>query len=189
MDKPDTQRNTKIREFIRIKFLSKPLQQTRIYKDLVLDIGCGWGFYFKINPYASGIDLDDKCVNYLEEKGYKVIKADILNKFPFDGGTFEWVIAHDIFEHFELNEVKNIFTETHRILKDKGKFLIVIPNQKGYNYGCRINAGHKHFITPEEIAKISKETFIVKKSYSYPLNRFLGEHFTHNKEVLILEKK
>jgi SAM-dependent methyltransferase len=188
MDKPDTQKSTKIREFIRINYLSKPLQQTKICKEMVLDIGCGWGFYFKINPYAYGIDFDDKCINCLKKNGYKAIKADILKKFPFDGNTFEWAIAHDIFEHFELNEVKNIFTETYRILKDKGKFLIVMPNKKGYDYGCRINSGHKHFITLEEIAEASKGKFVVKKSYSYPLNRFLGKYFTHNKEILILEK-
>ncbi len=181
-------RSSKIREFIRINFLSSPLWKTKKFKDKVLDLGCGWGFYFKINPKAYGIDFDKNCVNYLKNSGYKVIKGDIRKRLQFQDNFFSRVIAHDVLEHFELNEIKKILLEAHRILKLRGLFLILIPNYKGFKYGLRTNVGHKHFIFPKEIFLITKGKFIIEKHYSYPLPRFIGNYFTHNKEIIILKK-
>jgi 2-polyprenyl-3-methyl-5-hydroxy-6-metoxy-1,4-benzoquinol methylase len=48
-------KSSKIKKFIKINFLSTPLKATRFYKEKVLDLGCGWGFYFDINPLACGM--------------------------------------------------------------------------------------------------------------------------------------
>jgi len=181
-------KSSKIREFIKIHFLSSPLFQTKSANEKVLDLGCGWGFYFKINPNAYGIDADENCVNYLKNLGYKIIQGDIRNQIPFKNNHFKWVICHDVLEHFELNEVEKIFPEIHRILESNGCFFILIPNQKGYEFGCRTNVGHKHFINLQEILSIAKENFILQKSFFYPFPKIIGDYFTHNKEIIILKK-
>ena len=186
--KMDKSLNSKIKKFIRIYFLSFPLWKTKKFKDKVLDLGCGRGFYFEINPNAYGIDLDENCVIDLKNSGYKVAQGDIRNKLPFRNNFFEYVISHDVLEHLELNEIKKILLEVHRILVPRGFFLILIPNYKGFKYGLRTNAGHKHFISPKEISLFAEGKFIIKKHYSYPLPRFIGNYFTHNKEVIILKK-
>lgn len=188
MNKPDTIRSTRIKRLIRKLLLSKPLYETKSYKHLALDLGCGWGNYFEINPEAYGIDLDDNCINYLHSKGYKAIKSDLLERFPFDDEQFNCVIAHDLLEHFTLSETRTILNEIYRVLRRKGQILILIPHKKGFEYGLKINTGHKHFIIPKEIIKLTENRFALKKLYSYPLPRFLGKYFTHNKEVLVLEK-
>ena len=188
VNKPDTIRSSRVRDFIREHLLSRPLKETRDYRDSALDIGCGWGNYFRINPEAYGIDADQDCVEYLQQKGYKVIKGDLLARFPFDDGRFRCVIAHDVLEHFEYDEIRLIFHETHRVLEKEGLFLILVPHRRGFDYGLRINAGHKHYLQPHEIMDLGRNRFMLKNEYSYPLPRVLGERFIHNKEVVVLQK-
>ncbi len=188
MNKPPTQRSSRVREFIRARFLSGPLLQTKPFGERVLDLGCGWGFYFKINPDARGVDLDDACLAHLCSNGFKVIKGDLLDSLPFNNGYFEWVVCHDVLEHFELNQVETILREVHRVLRPGGALLVLTPNRKGYDFGCRTGAGHRHFITPDEILGLSRQLFVLRCRYTYPLPRTVGQFFTHNKEVVILAK-
>lgn len=178
----------KIKEFLRMYFASFPLWDTKKFKDKVLDLGCGRGFYFKINPLAYGVDVDAECITYLQDKGYKVIQKDIRKGLPFSSNFFKCVICHDVLEHLELEEVKKAFLNVHRILETDGIFLILIPNLKGFEYGLKTNVSHKYFITPKEIFSIGKGVFFVERHCSYPLPRFIGNYFTHNKELIILKK-
>lgn len=178
---------TSFREWVRVRFLSGHLRKTRKYRN-VLDLCCGWGFYFKINPNAWGIDLDSTCVKYLAGQGYNVRQGDITAGLPFPDATFDLVLTHDALEHFIFPELEKIFTDVHRVLKKDGFFMNIVPNKKGYKYGVKIDGGHKHFITPGEIQDIAGKQFIVVKSYPYPLPRIIGQYFTHNKEVVILRK-
>ena len=181
-------KSPRFKEFIRRKFLSFPLWETKADGKKVLDLGCGWGFYFKINPDAYGIDFDEHCVRYLKNQKYKAVKGDIRKRLPFKSNFFRKVIAHDVLEHFELNDVKKIFLEVSRILEKNGLFLILIPNQKGYNLGLKSNVGHKHFITFKEILNIAKKKFILEKHFFSPLPKIIGDYFNHNKELIILKK-
>jgi SAM-dependent methyltransferase len=178
----------KIKELLRMYFASFPLWNTKRFKDRVLDLGCGVGFYFKINPLAYGVDVDAECITYLQDKGYKVIQKDIRKELPFSDNFFKCVICHDILEHLELEDAKNVFFNVHRILETGGAFLIFIPNLKGFEYGLKTNASHKYFITPKEIFSIGMGIFSIEKHYSYPLPRFIGDYFTHNKEFILLKK-
>ena len=182
MMKPST-----FREWFRIYFLSGHLRKTGKYRD-VLDLCCGWGFYFKINPNARGIDLDRTCVEYLVGQGYNVRQGDITAGLPFPDDAFDLVLTHDALEHFSLVKVKKIFENVHRILRKDGTFMNIIPNRKGYEYGLKTDCGHRHFITAKEIQDIAGKQFIVVKSYPYPFPRIIGQYFTHNKEVVILRK-
>ena len=178
----------KIKEFLRLYLASFLLRDTKKFKDKVLDLGCGRGFYFKINPLAYGVDVDAKCITYLQDKGHKVIQKDIRKELPFSSNFFKCVICHDVLEHLELEEIKNVFLSVYKILETKGIFLILIPNLKGFEYGLKTNVSHKYFITPKEIFSISKGIFLIEKHCSYPLPRFIGNYFTHNKELIILKK-
>ena len=95
----------------------------------------------------------------------------------------------DVLEHFELEEITPIFRNVWRVLKPGGRFLNIVPNKKGYDYGLRINAGHKHFVTVEEIASVAKNTgFRLIEHYPSPFPRPFDKLFTHNKIVTICEK-
>lgn len=188
MGRVGVNKSSKIKEFLRIYFLSAPLWHTKGFKDRVLDLGCGWGFYFKINPFAYGIDFDADCVEYLKRLGYKLVQGDMRNHLPFEDNFFKCVVCHDVLEHLQIEDIEKVFIRVHRILEPEGIFLILIPNRKGFEYGLRINSGHKYFVTPEEIFLLGKGNFNIERHYSYPMPRFIGNHWTHNKEVIILRK-
>lgn len=181
-------RSSKIRKFIKINFLSEALKKTKSSKEKVLDLGCGWGFYFAINPLACGVDADKNCIKYLQNLGYNVIKSDISKILPVKNKYFEWVICHDVLEHFTLEDTKKIMDNAFLALKNGGRLLIISPNKKGYDAGLKGNVGHKHFITLKEIIEITKGKFSLRTRYFSPFPEKIGKIFTHNKEIIILEK-
>jgi len=170
-----------IKKWVRTKLLSPYLY--KIPKDQkTLDLACGWGFSFNINPDFYGVELDDECVSYCQQQGFKVIKGNLLESLSFSDNFFDNCFTHDVLEHFELNEVDLIFKNVHRVLKPGGLFINITPNKKGYDYGLVIDVGHKHYIIPDEIKLIAARTgFEYIDSYSVPLPEFLNRWFVHGK--------
>jgi SAM-dependent methyltransferase len=154
----------------------------------VLDLCCGYGFYFTINPRAVGIDADPRAVEQLLKKGYDVRLGNVLEGLPYPDAGFSWVVAHDVLEHFSLSELGKLFPEVHRILGPGGRFLVLVPNRKGFEYGLRKNVGHRLFVTEREVRELARGCFEIESSYPEPLPRWLGRFFTHNKEVFQLRK-
>jgi SAM-dependent methyltransferase len=176
-----------LKKFIRTRLIERTLQKLP-KSDKILDFGTGYGFYLSINPHAVGIDGDQACIDYLKERGFNVKQCNVLESLPFENEKFEYVVAHDVLEHFTYKELEVIFGEIHRILKQGGCFLVFVPNKRGYDLGLRTGAGHKLFVTIAEIKNLSKGHFSIKKNYSEPLPRSIGKFFDHNKEVFELIK-
>ncbi|MEA2687541.1 MAG: hypothetical protein QOD51_148 [Candidatus Eremiobacteraeota bacterium] len=149
---------------------------------------CGWGFYFSINPKAAGVDGDPRSVAELRAKGYNVRQANVLEPLPFPDGAFDWVLAHDVLEHFTFDELERVMTNVHRVLSPGGRFIVWVPNRKGYDYGIEIDVGHKLYVTEAEIRRLIPGRFALEKNYAEPLPRELGRAFTHNKEVFFLRR-
>lgn len=154
----------------------------------VLDLCCGYGFYFQINPRARGVDGDPVAVDLLRQRGFDVVQHDVLSGLPFASGSFRHVIAHDVLEHFTLSELPTLLDEVHRVLAPGGHLWVFVPNKKGYDDGLRRDVGHRHFVTRSDIEALRGDKFILVRNYTEPLPRRLGERFTHNKEVFVLVK-
>jgi SAM-dependent methyltransferase len=162
-DTPPGLRPGKLRKWIRTRYLEPTVSKLPKTRD-VLDLCCGYGFYFSINPNARGVDGDLACVAELKANGYNVRLCNVLNGLPFPNNEFGYVIAHDVLEHFHYADLQKIFAEVKRVLRLGGYFIAIQPNLRGYNYGLAKNIGHKLFVTREHI------------------------FFTHNKEVFWLKK-
>lgn len=185
MNKPPTQKASLIKKWIRSNFLLRPIKNLK--GDRILDLGCGWGISFTVNPNFYGIDADEQCINFLSEKGYNVKKCDLTNELlPFPDNYFDNIFTHDVLEHFTLKENHILFKEAYRALKTNGYFLNILPNYKGYMN--KINTGHKHFVTKNDILDFSNGKFELIKCYNYPIFFSFGENFTHNKSVYLLKK-
>jgi len=156
--------------------------------DGVLDFCCGYGFYFMINPRAKGIDGDPAAVKHLRGQGFDVRLGDVTKALPFDGRSFDAVIAHDVLEHFGFPQLQGIVMEIHRVLRPGGSFFVFVPNRKGYDAGLRPEVGHKLFVTRREIESLRQDLFDLRRHYPEPLPRSIGRFFTHNKEVFELVK-
>jgi len=154
----------------------------------VLDLCCGYGFYLTMNPDAKGVDGDPVSVAQLKQQGYDVAQADVLKGLPYADGQFRHVIAHDVLEHFSMDELMVLMPEVHRVIAPGGQFWVFVPNLKGYNYGVQLDIGHKHYVTAPDIERLRVGLFELERNYAEPLPRKLGKRFTHNKEVFVLRK-
>lgn len=186
--KPPTLRTDDIKEWLRINILSSYIRNLPV-REKTLDLACGWGFSFRINPNFWGVEIDDDCVKFCQEQGYKVTKGNLLEPLPFPDNFFDNVFSQDVLEHFEFHEVDLIFKNVHKVLRSGGKFMNVTPNKKGYEYGFVINAGHKHFVVPDEIKQVAERNgFKFVKAFSAPVPAFMNGWFAHAKNVTVCEK-
>jgi SAM-dependent methyltransferase len=178
-----------INQIIRSYFIERTLQKLPKSND-ILDLCCGYGFYFILNPNAFGVDGDPECAFYVNNRFNKQIPlVNINNNLPFAKNSFSFVISHDVFEHFEIEQLTRIFSEIYRVLKPKGKLIVIVPNLKGFNLGIKLGIGHKTYITEREVNNLIPGLFEIYEHYSEPLSRFLGKFFAHNKEIFILIRK
>jgi ubiquinone/menaquinone biosynthesis C-methylase UbiE len=106
---------------------------------LICDAGCGPSGH--ISKYlvdkghrAVGIDISQKCIDiaasYNPQIEYEVM--DMMNT-KFEDGHFDGVISFYSVIYTPKEFVKNIFAEFNRLLKGKGKLLVVV--KKGANEG------------------------------------------------------
>lgn len=176
-----------LRKWARTYLLERTLWRIPRTRD-VLDLCCGYGFYFGINPHAVGFDGDPRAVEALRRQGRTVDQGDLLAGLPYGQDSFGWVVAHDVLEHFTRDELERVFSEVHRVLRPGGRFVVLVPNRRGYEYGVRIEIGHKLFVTAREVNELARGRFEVEAEYPEPLPRVVGRFFTHNKEVFRLRK-
>jgi SAM-dependent methyltransferase len=186
-DAPSLRKPTGFRKWFRTEFLEPTMRKLPKTRD-VLDLCCGYGFYFSINPSARGVDGDPACVSQLRARGYDVQLCNVLERLPFDDEEFQYVVAHDVLEHFAYSDLERIFAEVYRTLRPCGFLVAIQPNLRGFRHGLATNAGHKLFVRREHIVELAGDRFLLRHQYAEPLPRLLGELFTHNKEVYWLER-
>jgi len=147
------------------------------YKDKklkIIDLGCGngrtlnfikndnWEMYAcDYSPHAL-----EEAKKILKDK-VKYILSDMLN-LPFEDKFFDIVISLGVYEHLD----PITFDETHRVLKDKGIFIINVPTtdeDEGKTYFITRpdpNRIIKHFewrLTKETWENMLKKQFEIKK--------------------------
>lgn len=93
-----------------------------------LDVGCGDGVRIRlVKPVGEilGVDVDEAMLGAAEKRGITTFResAESLH-FPDD--SFELVTAIEVFEHVEHPVLA--FAEIHRVLKPRGFFVCVTPN-------------------------------------------------------------
>ena len=187
LDAPLLLRSSRSRTWIRTRLLERTLR--RLPKSpRTLDLCCGYGFYFGINPDAQGIDGDPVSVNALQSEGRNVTLGNVLHPLPYADGAFDYVLAHDTLEHFVEDELGLLLPEVHRVLADAGLLLVWVPNRRGYDSGLTPEVGHRLFVTRAVIERLIGGSFAIEKHYSEPLPRKIGAAFVHNKEVFWLRK-
>ena len=72
-----------------------------------------------------GIEIDGDCVNYLKSRGRNIVCGDIAGTLPFKDNAFRWVVAHDVLEHFEIEDAKKLLiliylekeTNSHKVME------------------------------------------------------------------------
>ncbi len=97
--------------------------------DSILDLGCDKGTLFEFikNPnelsLMTGVDIAKN-----KSKKYCHVTADAA-KLPFKSSSFSLVTAFSSIEHIHENERFLLYTEVRRVIKEKGEFLVQLPNR------------------------------------------------------------
>ena len=99
-------------------------------ESLVLDIGTGTGSNLRMLSdlgfnYVTGVDTSDDAIRYCAEKGFGHVQKGNVCALPFDDGSFDVVLATDIIEHVDDDDLA--LAEIARVLKPGGRVLITVP--------------------------------------------------------------
>ena len=112
------------------------------HKGRALDYGCGKGLLIEEGT-RDGYDIYG--VELFGAGGGKTIKDSLIdkglygsrvreltnNRFPFEDGHFDFVVANMVFEH--VHDLNRVLAEIERVLKKDGKALFMFP----YKETCR----------------------------------------------------
>lgn len=115
----------------------------------ILDVGCGIGTYLRafkrFTDELYGVEVDTKRVEKAKKVAPNICVAP-AEKLPFDEGSFDIVLSHEVLEHVEDDQ--KAVEEAIRVLKLGGHFVIFVPNRlfpfetHGFYLGKRYISGN-----------------------------------------------
>ncbi|MBO4309723.1 MAG: class I SAM-dependent methyltransferase [Lachnospiraceae bacterium] len=171
--------------------------------EIILDLGCGYGYYTdyfnSIGACAIGTDASQKMIDIARKKYPKCefLCSDITSKLPFEKESFDIVFCNQVL--MDIEDLKNVFGECHRVLKEGGilYYSIIHPaffngewknDEKGGKAGKLISS----YITPFSSSNhFWGETLHFHRPLSYYLNTASDAGFVllHTKEPKIYDGK
>jgi len=107
----------------------------------IVDLGCGEGIALEM---AAGMfpDADVFGVDYLEENveicsryGLRAIRGDLYD-LELPDGSVDAALLQEVIEH--LRDPDTAVREVHRILRPGGKFILVFPNDRTWQFVWRM---------------------------------------------------
>lgn len=114
----------------RFLFRQQMMLHSKTMQGRVLDIGSGTGSNLRLlrelgfQKYV-GLDSRENALRYCSRKGFsRVLKGDAC-ALPFLDGTFDFILATDVIEHIDDDELA--IREIARVLRPGGKALITVP--------------------------------------------------------------
>lgn len=172
--------------------------------DILLECGCGRGFFLNIlrsisKATLSGIELDRDVVETayanVAHKNISLFQGDVT-KLPFPEKSFTKILCTEVLEHIEADEAA--LREIHRVLTPGGIAAISVPNKNYpfcwdpinwtlealFNRPIRtgilsgIWANHVRLYAPEELrAKVTNAGFVIEEE---KLITYFCFPFAHN---------
>jgi 2-polyprenyl-3-methyl-5-hydroxy-6-metoxy-1,4-benzoquinol methylase len=100
----------------------------------ILEVGCGFGSFLLAltsRGYKNirAIDLIPECCAFVEEQiGIKPECTDLLDFLARDEGRYDAIVAFDVIEHFNKNEIVAIVERLYEVLNPGGVFIMRVPN-------------------------------------------------------------
>ncbi len=156
----------------------------------ILDVGCGQGVFCRklsdLGAEAIGIDASANLIKAARERspGGKYFVTDAARLKMFSDRSFNaasCIMAIQNMEHFE-----KVFAETSRVLKDDGRFLIVIshpcfrvPRQSGWGFDEKRKLQYRRvdsYLSPQKIP-IQMQPGFRPDVYTWTFHRPLSSYF------------
>lgn len=95
----------------------------------VLDLGAGYGDFIRSIRAAGkwALDRNPELTEYWG-KDVRPLIQEALDPIPIPAGTLGTVFASNFFEHFTIEEGRQILGEIRRLLRPRGRLVVVQPN-------------------------------------------------------------
>lgn len=140
----------------------------------ILDIGCGYGRYLLALNNAGyinseGIDISTEQISYAKNKLKlsNVFEADVMQYLEDKKNSYDCIIAFDVLEHFDTNNLMKLVGYIYNSLKPQGCLIIQVPNALAplspFAFG---DITHKQYFTVHSIEQLlSNYSFSEVKHY------------------------
>jgi SAM-dependent methyltransferase len=95
----------------------------------VLDLGCRSGAltrHFLEGNSVVGLDVDAAALEKVQALGIEPVQANVEEPLPFEGRTFDAVVAGELFEHLQFPDA--LVDEIRRVLRPGGVLVGSVPN-------------------------------------------------------------
>jgi cyclopropane fatty-acyl-phospholipid synthase-like methyltransferase len=158
---PITIEGFKPREALMKKLISDHFPPDKQAK--IVDLGCGHGtlvYFARQAGYQDviGVDVSQQQVDAAHHLGLSEVQCGdlmvTLRSFP--DRSQDVIVAFDVIEHFEREELLPFIDEVRRVLKDGGKWIIHVPNGESPFHGRVFysDGTHEHAFTQFSIKQI-----------------------------------
>jgi SAM-dependent methyltransferase len=152
-----------------------PLFQAAIGKGKrVLDLGCRSGAltrHFLDGNEVVGLDVDRAALAKAEALGIQPILASVEEPLPFEGASFDAVVAGELLEHLQFPD--GLVSEIARVLNPGGVLVGSVPNAYRLQSRLRFMLGrapeddptHLHLFSPADVRGLLAEFEDVRLSF------------------------
>ncbi len=116
------------------------------FHDIVFEVGCGGGALLsEISKKCSltvGFDVSETQIKYAKRRcGNALLVVGDAGRLPFRDNVFTKGFAIEVLEH--LPNPSNVVADTHRVLRQGGELIIVLPNDRNW-FVHRVLQGEIH---------------------------------------------
>ena len=98
-----------------------------------MDVGCGTGYFsdlaHKQGVDVTGIDASEEFIKQAKKRNTEIkFSSGEMEELPFEDNTFNFVCGFNSYQY--AANIKNALSEAKRVLKDKGKLVVMIWGNK-----------------------------------------------------------
>ncbi len=137
----------------------------------ILDMGCSRGFYVrKVEEYTEGVIGVDISESSLKDAVTPKLRYGDVTSLDFEEGSFDKIYSLHTIEH--IPDLKQFFSEMARVLRPKGRAVIVYPWEpfrglqamvaalRQYKNPFMAGKIHLHRLTPERVQQLVEGTLL-----------------------------
>ncbi|MBN2619943.1 class I SAM-dependent methyltransferase [candidate division WOR-3 bacterium] len=137
-------------DFRRIHYFFKKvrLQPKLMYLDIGSGVGGALTYCNAVGMKCVGFDISDRAIRLSQSILPPTIRTLVANgeHLPFRDGSFDVISSLGVIEHF--SDPEQGAREIHRVLKENGQALLVVPNSYGILHRLKIYTGTEQ---PQEL--------------------------------------